>query len=173
MFKFGSHFNNNFIIWFSNIFCGRFNNIKYFKRRAIVTDPKNKTPIIIKYYYLYWLKRQDLKNHCTFGAGINIGNKFATPPFLPHGPFGIIVGNDAELGEGVILYPMVTIPAGNGGVKIGSHSESGTKSTVLPGIQIGKYCHVGANAVANKDLPDYATIVMSKPRIILHSKPED
>ena len=62
---------------------------------------------------------------------------------------------------------MVTIPAGK--IKIGSHSELGTKSTVLEGVQIGSYFHIGANAVANHNLPDYATVVMGKPRIILHN----
>lgn len=167
MVVFSVHFQNPLVAFIAHTF-GRFNSKKYFKRRAIVTDPANKTPLIVKYYYLFWIKRQDLKYHCTFGAGLHIGNKYTSAPFLPHGPYGIIVGSDVELGEGVILYPMSTIPAG--GTKIGSHSELGVKATVLQGVRIGSYCHVGANAVAIHDLPDYATVVMNTPRVILHNE---
>ncbi len=34
-----------------------YNHEKYWRRRAIVIDPTNKTPLVIKLYYLYYIKR--------------------------------------------------------------------------------------------------------------------
>lgn len=120
---------------------------------------------MIRLYYLFWLKRVDAKHHCSFGTNLNAGAEFATPPFPPHGPNGIICGHDIKVGKGVIIYHQVTIAGGN--VKIGDHTELGAGAKVLPNVTIGKYCHVGANAVVVEDMPDYSTCVMQKPRIIL------
>lgn len=92
------------------------------------------------------------------------------PPLLPHGPNGIICGHDIKVGEGVIIYHQVTIAGGK--VVIGDHTELGAGSKVLPNVTIGKYCHVGANAVVVEDMPDYSTCVLTKPRIII-KKPYD
>ena len=92
------------------------------------------------------------------------------PPYLPHGPNGIICGNSIKVGEGVIIYHQVTIAEGN--VVIGDHTELGAGSKILPNVTIGKYCHVGANAVVVEDMPDYSTCVLAKPRIII-KKPYD
>ena len=90
-----------------------YNHEKYWSRRAKVIDPKASTPMILKLYYLYYIKRMDGRNHCSFGTGLNYGAEFATPPYLPHGPYGIIVGHDAKVGSGCIIYHQVTIAGGN------------------------------------------------------------
>lgn len=92
-----------------------FNYEKYFKRRAIVTDAHNKTPLLIKYYYLFYLKRKDAYHCCSFGADINTGNFFATAPLHPHGPKGIIIGNDVKLGMQVTVYYQVMVSGGGYG----------------------------------------------------------
>ena len=130
-----------------------------------MVDPKNRTPMVVKLYYLYYIKRKDAKLHCSFGTGLNYGAQFATPPYLPHGPHGIIVGHDAKVGSGCIIYHQVTIAGGNG--VIGDRTELGAGAKVLPNVKIGNYCHVGANTVVVEDMPDYSTCVMQKPRIIL------
>lgn len=142
-----------------------YNHEKYWKRREKVVDPKNRTPMVVKLYYLYYIKRKDAKLHCSFGTGLNYGAQFATPPYLPHGPHGIIVGHDAKVGSGCIIYHQVTIAGGN--VVIGDRTELGAGAKVLPNVKIGNYCHVGANTVVVEDMPDYSTCVMQKPRIIL------
>lgn len=95
---------------------------------------------------------------------MNAGAEFATPPFLPHGPNGIICGHDIKVGAGCIIYHQVTIAGGN--VVIGDRVELGAGAKILPNVTIGNYCHVGANAVVVEDMPDYSTCVMQKPRII-------
>lgn len=69
-----------------------YNHRKYWRRRSVVIDPNNKTNIIVKLLYLIYIKRIDARHHCSFGTTFHSGAKFATPPFLPHGPNGIIVG---------------------------------------------------------------------------------
>ena len=138
---------------------------KYWKRRSIVINPNSKVPKLIRLYYLYWIKRVDAKHHCSFGTNLNSGSEFATPPFLPHGPNGIIFGQDVKVGAGCIIYHQVTV-AGGGNVVIGDRTELGAGAKVLPGVKIGNYCHVGANAVVVEDMPDHSVCVMQKPRII-------
>lgn len=128
-------------------------------------NPNSSTPLFLKIYYLYYIKRMDGKNHCSFGTGLNYGASFATPPYLPHGPHGIIVGPDARVGAECIIYHQVTIAGG--GVVIGDRVELGSGSKILPYVTIGSFCHVGANAVVVEDMPDYSTCVMQKPRIII------
>ena len=86
------------------------------------------------------------------------------PPYLPHGPNGIIVGSDAKIGRGCIIYHQVTIAGG--GVVIGDYVELGAGAKILPNVKIGNHVHVGANCVVVEDIPDYATVVLQKPRII-------
>lgn len=142
-----------------------YNHEKYWRRRSKVVDPKSKTPFLIKLYYLLYIKRKDAKLHCSFGTGMGYGAEFATPPFLPHGPHGIIVGTDVKVGSGCIIYHQVTIAGGN--VVIGDRTELGAGAKVLPNVTIGNNCHVGANAVVVENMPDHSTCVLQKPRIIV------
>ena len=38
---------------------------------------------------------------------------------------------------------------------------------ILPNVKIGNHVNVGANCVVVEDIPDYATVVLQKPRIII------
>lgn len=142
-----------------------YNHVKYWKRRSIVVDPHSRVPKLIRLYYLYWIKRVDAKHHCSFGTNLNAGAEFATPPFLPHGPNGIICGHDIKVGSYCTIYHQVTIASGN--VVIGDRTELGAGAKVLPNVTIGSNCHIGANAVVVEDIPDGATCVLQKPRVIV------
>lgn len=142
-----------------------YNHEKYWKRRAIVINPNDKTYLLLKLYYLYYIKRTDAYHNCSFGTNLNSGAYFATPPHLPHGPKGIIVGHDVRIGENSIIYQQVTIA--QGGVKILNNILIGAGAKILPGVSIGNNVKVGANAVVVEDVPDNATVVLPKPRIIL------
>ena len=95
-----------------------YNHEKYWHRRSIVVDPKNKTPLLIKLYYLWYIKRKDAKFGCSFGTNLNSGSYFETPPYLPHGPYGIICGHNWCVGSQCIIYHQVTLAGG--GVKLGT-----------------------------------------------------
>lgn len=56
-----------------------YNHEKYWRRRSIVIDPTNKVNTLIKLYYLYYIKKIDAKNLCSFGTNINAGAFFVTP----------------------------------------------------------------------------------------------
>lgn len=145
-----------------------YNHRKYWKRRSEVVNPLSKKPWLLRLYYLWWIKRIDAKHHCSFGTNLNAGASFSSPPFLPHGPNGIICGHDVKVGANCIIYHQVTIAGGN--VTIGDFTELGAGAKVLPNVTIGNHCHVGANAVVVENMPDYSTCVMQRPRIILKAK---
>lgn len=142
-----------------------YNHEKYWKRRDIVINPNDKTYLLLKLYYLYYIKRTDAYHNCSFRTNLNSGAYFATPPHLPHGPKGIIVGHDVRIGANSIIYQQVTIA--QGGVKILNNVLIGAGAKILPGVSIGNNVKVGANAVVVEDVPDNATVVLPKPRIIL------
>ncbi len=52
------------------------------------------------------------------------------------------------------------------GGKIGDNVLLGAGSKVLPAVNIGNNVKVGANCVVVEDIPDNATVVLPKPRII-------
>ena len=92
-----------------------YNPDKYWKRRALVIDPKAKIPLWLKYYYLYYIKRCDAYNNASFATYINEGTQFAEPPVLLHGLNGIIVGKETIVGKNCVIAQQVTIQGGGGG----------------------------------------------------------
>ena len=49
---------------------------------------------------------------------------------------------------------------------IGNHVMIGAGAKILPNVRIGNHVKVGANCVVVEDVPDYATVVSQKSRII-------
>ena len=88
---------------------------KYWKRREIVVDPNNKTPKIIKLFYLYYIKKCDAFNNASLGTDINQGAIFENRPELPHGLNGIIVHLKAHIGLNAVIWQQVTIGSSGGG----------------------------------------------------------
>lgn len=138
---------------------------KYWKRRAIVTNPNDRTCVLLKLYYLFCMKRIESKHNSSTGALLNAGAQFNTPPGLPHGLNGIIIGLDAKIGSNCRIYQQVTIA--NGNVRIGNNVIIGAGAKILPNVTIGNNCKIGANCVVVEDIPDNATVVLHKPRIIV------
>lgn len=64
------------------------------------------------------------------------------------------VGHGAELGEGVNMAD-ASVCSG----KVGDRSFLGFHAAVLPGVNIGQDCTIGAGAVVTKDVPDGETWV--------------
>lgn len=91
-----------------------YNHEKYWYRRSIITDPNNRTPYLMKLYYLYYIKKTDARHNSSFGTSIGSGAYFATPPRLLHGPNGIIVGHDVCVGTNCTIMQQVTIEEGGG-----------------------------------------------------------
>ncbi|WP_288738863.1 DapH/DapD/GlmU-related protein [uncultured Parabacteroides sp.] len=144
-----------------------YNHDKYWYRRSIVTNPSDKTNILIKLYYLYYIKNTDAYHNCSFGTNLNSGSYFSTPPRLPHGPNGIIIGHDLKIGCNCTIFQQVTLAHGGG--RIGDNVLLGAGAKVLAGVSIGDNVKVGANCVVVENIPDNATVVLPKPRILLHN----
>lgn len=91
--------------------------------------------------------------------GATIGRRF----FIDHG-MGIVIGETAEIGDGVMLYHGVTL---GGQVltqtkrhpTIGDNVTIGAGAKVLGPIIIGAGSAVGANAVVTKDVPENSIAV--------------
>ena len=139
---------------------------KNWRRRAIVVDGSNKTCRLLKLYYLLWIKRVDAYHNASMGTSLNTGTQFITPPRLPHGLNGIIVGHDAIIGRNCTIFQQVTLA--HGGVQIGDNVLIGAGAKILPNVTIGNNVKIGANCVVVEDVPDNAKVVMPKPRIIAH-----
>lgn len=155
---------SNVARWLMSILSG-YNHEKYWRRRSVVVNPIAKVNPLVKMYYLLYIKKVDYKHNCSFGTSYNAGSQFAAPPQLPHGPNGIIVGHDAKIGANVTLFHQVTIP--HGGVEIGDNTTLFPGVKVIQGVKIGCNCRIGANVVVCEDIPDGATVVPQKARIIL------
>ena len=116
----------------------------------------------------HWLWQKDLKGPARvlsqltrfltgieIHPGATIGRRF----FIDHG-MGIVIGETAEIGDGVMLYHGVTL---GGQVltqtkrhpTLGDNVTVGAGAKVLGPILIGEGSAVGANAVVTKDVPPY------------------
>ena len=145
-----------------------YNHDKYWYRRSIVVNANNNVCFMKKLLYLYYIKRCDAFNNASFGTNINSGSTFKTPPILLHGMNGIVVGHDITIGENVTICQQVTIMHG-GNTVIGNNVFIGAGAKILPGVHIGHNVKIGANCVVVEDIPDNATVVLPKPRIILRN----
>lgn len=104
------------------------------------------------------------------GIEIHPAAKIAGGVFIDHGE-GVVIGETAEIEEGVIIYQGVTL-GGTGKekgkrhptVKTGAIISAGAK--VLGGFTIGEYAKIGAGAVVLKEVPPYATVVGVPARVV-------
>lgn len=51
-------------------------------------------------------------------------------------------------------------------VSIGKDSKIYNNVVILPGVNIGVHCVIGANSVVNKDIPDYSIVVGAPAKIV-------
>lgn len=104
------------------------------------------------------------------GIEIHPAAKIAGGVFIDHGE-GVVIGETAEIEEGVIIYQGVTL-GGTGKekgkrhptVKKGAIISAGAK--VLGGFTVGEFAKIGAGAVVLKEVPAYATVVGVPARVV-------
>jgi UDP-2-acetamido-3-amino-2,3-dideoxy-glucuronate N-acetyltransferase len=109
-------------------------------------------------------------NDCSIGQNVFVGNK-------------VVIGNNCKIQNNVSVYDNVTLEEGvfcgpsmvftnvyNPRAQITRKDEYrdtlikqgatlGANCTIVCGVTVGKYAFVGAGAVVNKDVPDYALVV--------------
>ena len=145
----------------------RYNHDKYWRYRSILVDPKRGASVWNLWRLLY-IKRADAFNNASLGTHRGFGASFAAPPHLPHGLYGIVLSHNAVVGRNCTIYHQVTIGQGRGGAPvIGDDVVIGAGAKIIGGIRIGNGAKIGAGCVVSCDVPDGATVVMEKPRILL------
>jgi serine O-acetyltransferase len=110
--------------------------------------------------------------------GAKIGRRF----FIDHG-MGVVIGETAEIGEGVTLYHDVTLggilPSVNSGAQANTKRHTtlednvivGSGAQILGGFTVGKDARVGANAVVLAEVPAGATVVGIPAKAVSAPKP--
>ena len=93
------------------------------------------------------------------------------------GHFSVEIGNDVWTGHNVYItdqnhgYVDVTRPISQQSqperaVRIGDGSWLGFGSVVLPGVNIGEHCVIGANSVVTRDIPSFSVAVGVPAQVI-------
>lgn len=123
-------------------------------------------------YYLISIKRMDAFSNASTGITLGKGSAiFESRPRLPHGLYGIIIAPGAHIGKNVRICQQVTIGNDFKDAKhvptIGNNVEIYPGAKIIGSIKIGDNVKIGANAVVTQDIPDNATVVVEKPRIIV------
>lgn len=148
----------------------RYDHEKYWRYRAIVTDPA-KGSKLGDLFRLFYIKRADAFNNASMGTHRNCGARFASAPRLPHGLNGIIVSHNAVIGENCTIFHQVTIGEGRGGAPvIGNNVLIGAGAKIIGGIQIGDNVRIGAGCVVMQDVPDNTTVLPAAPQLILRKE---
>jgi serine O-acetyltransferase len=123
---------------------------------------------------LYFLARA-VNHFSRFLTGIDIhpGATIGRNFFVDHG--WVTIGETAEIGDNVTIYPCVTLGGTNPANGIGGKRHPtlldnvivGAGAQILGPVTIGKRARVGANAVVTEDVPEGATMVGPKARSTL------
>ena len=97
------------------------------------------------------------------GIEIHPGAKLGNYLFIDHGN-GVVIGEDAIVGEYVTIYHQVTLGAtGNETGKrhptIGNHVLIGAGSKVMGNVVVGNNVKIGAGSIVLKDIKDNTTVV--------------
>lgn len=92
----------------------------------------------------------------------------------PHSFNGIFISSKSKIGTGCTIYQQVVIGSNNwkdskgyGAPVIGNNVLIGAGAKIIGNVRIGNNVKVGANCCVVTDIPDNATVVMEKPRIII------
>lgn len=144
-----------------------YNPNKYWKYREKVINRNYKNKIL-KYYYLYKIKKSDAFNNASMGTNINVGAFFKTPPILPHGLNGIIISYYAKIGKNCVIRQQVTIAQddSNKAAIIGDNVIIGAGAKIIGNVKIGNNVIIGANAVVTHDIPNNSIAVGVPARVI-------
>lgn len=102
------------------------------------------------------------------GVEYNAGNILAPPKKLSsHGINGIIIAEAAKIGKDCTILQQVTIGRSKDGVPtISDNCFIGSGTKIFGRIKIGNNVRIGANCPIFLDVPDNATVVLPKLRII-------
>ena len=145
-----------------------YNDKKYWKIKFKLNTQKIK---IIRYYYLFRLKKMEAYNEASLGNRVDGGSIFLEKPNLPHGIKGIFISDFSKIGKNCTILQQVTIgskmPGDKSAPTIGNNVFIGAGAKIIGNITIGDNVKIGANCVVVENIPANSTVVCNKPRIIV------
>ena len=162
-------------------------------RTVLERDPAAKSPGEVFFCYsglhAVWFHRINhwLWNHgffflgrflsqvARFATGIEIhpGARIGRRLFIDHGS-GVVVGETAEVGDDVTLFPGVTLGGtgkehGKRHPRVENNAVIGSGAKVLGNITIGENSRIGAGSVVLRDVPANSTVVGVPGHIIFRN----
>ena len=128
----------------------------------IVQRMNNSKLRYVRMFWHYWLR---VIYACDIMPGTKIGNgcKF------PHRGLGVVINQDAVIGDNVKIACNVTIGGSTGNPvvpRIGNNVEIGAGALIFGPITIGDGAVIGAGCVCNKNCPAHAVMVGNPCRIL-------
>lgn len=109
---------------------------------------------------IFLIYNSKIPYHAEIGKGTKLG----------YGGIGVVIHQDAIIGDQCIIAQQVTIGGGNsrypGVPTIGNNVYMSKGSIVMGGITIGNNVTIGANAVVNKPVPDNAVVAGVPARVL-------
>lgn len=150
----------------------RYDHDLYWTMREYVQNYKGGKGKAKALFYLIRIKRMDAFANASTGINYNGESAFfESRPRLPHGLYGIIIAPGAHIGKNVRICQQVTIgndfKSKDNVPTIGDNVEIYPGAKIVGKVHIGNNVRIGANVVVSVDIPDGATVVLDKPRIIL------
>lgn len=153
--------------WLNSLATG-YNYKRYWKMHYKIEHTS--TPKILRFWYLYKIKRIESKQCCSLGHRLYEAPHFEEPPRLPHGLRGIFISTQSTFGKGCCIYQQVTVaikgPWQKGAPHFGDNVLIGAGAKVIGDIHIGNNVKIGAGAVVTHDVPDNSTVVGNPAKVI-------
>jgi serine O-acetyltransferase len=107
------------------------------------------------------------------GSWIGVTAQFASPPFFPHGPYGVFVSGGAKIGRNCVIFQHVMIASNTlidsprlGAPIIGDDCYIGVGAKIVGQVRIGNKVRIGANVVVTNDVPDFSIVSVGEPRVV-------
>jgi len=112
-------------------------------------------------------------NHCSVGTLCDIqGNVKIGNYCRLHS--SVHISQTCSIGDFVFLYPfsvMTNDPCPPSrevkGGYIGSYTQVGVHVVILPGLQVGQNCLIGANSVVSKNVPEFSLVMGDPMRVVM------
>ena len=104
-----------------------------------------------------------------YGATIPYKSTIGDGTIFPHGALGVVVHENAIIGNNCKILPNVVIGGRGEGTavpKIGNNVLIGAGAAILGDVVIGDNSSIGANAVVLKDIPESSVAVGVPAKII-------
>ena len=122
--------------------------------------------------------RVTIRENSKFGKFCRIGTVSDIQGFVEFGDYcwlhsNVHIGQKSTLGNFVFIYPYVVFtndphPPSTicKGPKIGDFSQVAVGTVILPNVQIGKHCLIGAQSLVGKDVGDYQLVAGNPAKFI-------